>query len=203
MKATLDEMILYTARQTKRTEDVFKTAGVYTEDALVIVDKFIDGFNYAKNKIFRERFQPMYVETVTIDSDDEIDLSTLTKPLFKVKEIYMNGCKTFDWKDTGGFRIKFPTGSAGTDVAITYVYMIPDFKNNPTQTDLEVQLDFPEAIVDYRILCFYATYEYHLIKGSDRDLDKTGFFLAKWNDGFLHIPKSVKGVKMVQDRAGY
>lgn len=205
MNATLDQMIEFTARQTKREEDVVKTGDVYIEDALVIVNKFIDGFNYAKNKIIRERYRPIKTETVTIGQDNTVDLKTLSKTLLKIKEVYHanTSAKVMDWEQGDDFALGFPTWMSGSSVDIKYAYMIPDFPNDPTKEDLEMVLDFPEAIVDYRIPCFYACYEYHLIKGSDRDLDKTGFFLSKWNDGFFHIPKSVKGSSRVKDKARY
>lgn len=205
LNATLDQMIQFTARQTKRDEDVVKSGDVYAEDALVIVNKFIDGFNYAKNKIIRERYRPTKTETVTIGPSNSIDLNTLSKIVLKVKDIYHSdtSAKVTDWDQGDDFTLRFPMGTSGTSVDIEYAYMIPDFPNNPSKTDLEMVLDLPEAIVDYRVLCYYSAYEYHAIKGSDRDLDKASLFLPKWNDGFLHIPKSVKGVRKVKDRAGY
>ena len=200
MNATLDEMILFTARQTKRTEDVVKTGGVYTEDALEIVNKFIDGFNYAKSKICKERHMPLERDTITVGGE-----TALVKDIYKVKSIKLAGTQTevTDWEIGPGLSIEFPDSYNGLELDIEYYYMIPDFPNNPTATELQLMLAFPEAIVDFRILCFYACYEYHLIKGSDRDLDKTGFFLSKWNDGYLHIPKTIKGNKTVKNRARY
>lgn len=196
----LQEMIDFTARQTKRTEDVVKLGGVYTDDALEIVNKFIDGFNYAKNKICKERYMPIQRDTFVVGSN-----VSLTKDLFKIKKLFISGTETeiTDWTIGPGLSIEIPDCYNGMTVDLDYYYILPDFPNNPTATDLESYLGFPEAIVDYRILCFYACYEYHLIKGSDRDLDKTGFFLSKFNDGFLHIPRTISGVKRVKDRARY
>lgn len=197
---TLDDMILFTARQTKRTEDVVKVGGVYTADALEIVNKYIDGFNYAKNKICRERYKPVYEETKVIGDDLCVDLSTLTKTAFKIVMItdVETDTEITDWI-ANGFEIEFTDG-AGTSVSIKYNYIPTDYPNDPDATALATALEFPDGIVDFRILCFYSAYEYHLIKGSDRDLDKTGFFLSKWNDGFLHIPKSTKTIKRVRVR---
>lgn len=205
MNATLDELILFTARQTKREEDVVKSGGVYIEDALVIVNKFIDGFNYAKNKIIRERYRPTHKETVLVGPNNAIDLTTMSKTVMKVNEVYESGtlASITNWGQGEDFTLYLPYGSEGMSVDIEYAYKVPDFPNNPSSTDLEMVLDFPEALVDFRILGYYSAYEYHLIKGSDRDLDKTGFFLSKFNDGFLHIPRTVKGFSRVKDRARY
>ena len=183
-------------------EDVYKTSGVYMEDALIIVDKYIDGFNYAKNKICRERYRPMRKETVYINEDNTIDLYGFERDVISVVRVLKGDAEISDWEQGPDFTLVFPTG-AGEEVEIEYYYIIPDFPNNPTAEALATPLDFPEAVVDYRILCYYACYEYHLIKGSDRDLDKTGFFINKFNDGFLHIPRNVKGPKRVKDRSLY
>lgn len=198
MSATLQTMIDFTARQTKRTEDVVKTGGIYTDDALVIVNKYIDGFNYAKNKICRERCKPIYEEDVVADSEGVIALSDLAKDAFKIIKVTdtEDGYEITNWVDDG-FEIYISGGEYKT-ITVKYYYVPADFSNDPTALDLLVTLDLPEGIVDYRILCFYAAYEYHLIKGSDRDMDKTGFFLSKWNDGFLHVPKSIKGPRYVR-----
>ena len=198
MSVTLDTMLSFTARQTKRTEDVVKTGGVYTEDALEIVNKYIDGFNYAKNKICRERFKPIFEEDIVVSAEGTIGIDQLSKSAFKIVRVTdtSDGYEFVDW-DADGYEINI-SGGNGKTVTVKYNYVPEDFNNDPTATDLNTLLDFPEGIVDYRIICFYAAYEYHLIKGSDRDMDKTGFFLSKWNDGFLHIPKSIKGVKYVR-----
>lgn len=200
MSVTLDEMIQYTARQTKRTEDVVKTGTVYMDDALDIVNLYIDGFNYAKNKICRERWKPRLTERFVVGQP-----MALTKDLHKIKEIRVVDTDTLmeDWTVGPGLSINIPDMYMGMTVDIEYFYVIPDFPNNPTATDLQINFPFPEGIVDYRILCFYACYEYLLVRGSDRDLDKSNFFLNKFNDGFYHIPKDLGALKVVQDRARY
>jgi len=200
MSVTLDEMISYCARQTKRTEDVVKTGGVYIDEGLDIVNLYIDGFNYAKNKICRERFSPRYTERFVVGQP-----MALTKDLFKIKEITVveTGTPMEGWTVGPGVSINVPEAYNGMTVDIEYFHVIPDFPNNPTAQDLLIRCPFPEAVVDYKILCFYACYEYMLVRGSNRDLDKSAFFLNKFNDGFYHIPKDIGSVKVVKDRARY
>lgn len=178
--------------QTEKT--VVKTGTEYQGKALQIVTRFISGLNYAKNKIAKERFTPIFTENVVLDSNSIIQLSTLSKTFFKIVSMSANGSiVSWERKD---WSIYCPNNSTGDTVTIEYGYIPSDLVN------LNDVLDFPDGVIDPEILCYFAAYRHHLIEGSDKDNNKASYYLSLWNDGFESIRSTLgkpKRVKCVYD----
>lgn len=195
MQVTLDDMIQFCASETNTDEDVAQSNGTYTGDALPIVKKYINAINYAKNMIIRQKYMPTHIEEFILDNNRRIDLATASKIFVKLVEIRDTTDSVIsDYRQSEGLNIIFDSSNEGDVLSVQYAYKPDDF----TLSNLSQVLDLPEGIVDWQILCYYACYKYHLIKGGDRDLDKTSFFLGLFNDGFSSIRSNFNSKKTVK-----
>jgi hypothetical protein len=188
---TLDEMINQCVIYTQTQKTVIKTGLVYTGKALDTVNRFITAINYAKGKIAREKFAPVYTEQITLDNNLRFPISSLSKTFIKVEELYYKSRTQAYW-EVDDWYIYCPDNSAGDILNIQYSYIPSDLVN---LTDV---LDFPAGVIDPKILCYYAVYEYWLVEGSTEDLNKSDSYLSMWNDGYSMIRKTIGKPKQVK-----
>lgn len=197
MQPTLDTMIQFCAQLTDTLDDVTPVGGPYAGDALPIVNRFINAINYVKNKIARERFIPDYVEQITLPSTLVLDLTTLSKNLIKINKITdINDVEITTYNDYATMKIKLPLNSSGDILNIYYTYMPPDL------VLLTDKLDFPDTIVDWKVLCFYAAYQYWLIEGGWENKHTASYYLNMYSDGFSNIQKNTLPFKRVRIKYG-
>lgn len=189
---TLDEMYQEIAIYTDTTDEVIKSNGIYTGDALAIVNRFKSAINYAKGKVVREQFTPTYSETVTLDANKSFDISLLTKTflrLIKLEDVNENELN--DNKILSTYQIKLPNQNVGDIITVYYGYMPSDL------SALTDTLDLPQGVVDAKVLCYYAAYQYHLIEGGNKDFDKANYYLTLFNDGITNITANFGKVNSV------
>jgi hypothetical protein len=159
-----------------------------SSDKVEYASRFTAALNYAKGKIARERYSPDYSEEIALT--DEIFVTTaLTKQLLKIKRIEDPNGSELSWERLSSTQIKVP---GQTSVTILYNYLPADLVN-----DADI-LDLPISAIDPQILCFYAIYQYYLIEGGADDLDKSGYWLGLWNDGFENINSNIGEVRKIR-----
>lgn len=166
---------------------VKQSDGTYTGDAKVIVNKFITALNTAKNKITKERYSPIYSQSVTLDANLCFDPSTLGKSFLAVKQVTDSEGNDVRWQRTANL-IQCPDNSSGDALTLEFYYLPADLVN------LQDVLDLDPAIIDPRGLCYFAAYFYFKIRNSD----KQDSWLELWNDYFDNI-SSNQGDAMQQD----
>lgn len=190
---TLDQMIQFCARTTNTTEDVVKIEGVYSGDALPIVKIFLDGINFAKNKVLKERCKPSVKQDFILGDDLLIDLSTTSNTFMKLIDLRDSCGNLIDDYRVDGLDIIFPSYCKDKIITLQYGYKLPDL----TLDNLDGEFEFPKGIVDDFLFCYYAAYWYHFVKGSDRDLDKTAYLISLFNDSFDSIKSRINPISNI------
>lgn len=182
---TLEQMLRECATYTDTQEELIPAGGPYTGKALTLANKFITALNYAKGKIVRERYMPMHYEKVTLPADKILDFSALSKSFLKLIKIEdANENEIVDYKEVATLKIKLSNYNEGDSFSITYGYMPID------QVNLADVLDLPAGIVDGKIPCFYAAYQYFLIEGK-KEFARANYYLSLWNDGLETISRNI------------
>jgi len=165
--------------------------GDYIGKNLQEVRKIITSLNRAKNKIAKEKFQPTFSEQITLGANAKFDVTNLSKVFVNINSL-TEKVKDKDGNlitDSTGFDVSYewmgtalficPRKKSGDVINIEYTYLPRDMV---FQTDV---LEFPE-LIDPRILCYFAAYQYDLISSPD-DPTLAGNWLNLWNDGFNSI----------------
>jgi len=165
--------------------------GDYQGKSLTEVRKIITSLNRAKNKIAKEKFQPSFTERITLGSNGKFSVINLNKLFMNINSL------TEQVKDVAGNQI---TDSTGIDVRYEWMgsslFICPHKKSGDIlnleyaflprdMSFLTDVLDFPE-VIDPRILCYFAAYQYDLISSPD-DPTLASNWLNLWNDGFNSI----------------
>gem|GEM_PF-2093808 len=188
---TLDLLITETLLLVDNQKVVKDVNGDYQGKSLTEVRKIITSLNRAKNKIAKEKFQSSFTERITLGSNGKFSVINLTKLFMNINSL------TDQVKDVAGKQI---TDSTGMDVIYEWMgssLFICPHKKSGDILNLEYSflprdmsfltdvLDFPE-LIDPRILCYFAAYQYDLISSPD-DPTLAGNWLNLWNDGFDSI----------------
>lgn len=180
----LGDMIKRLIRTTNTTDDVTMTNNTYEGDAAAIVNLFIDGLNSAKNKVAQERFAPVMSQTFFLDNNRKLSLKSVILPVLKIKEFRDSSDNLIkEVRDTETLSFTFDGMAENDAVTVYYSYIPADLSLN----NLSAEFDFPHGVVDDLMLINFAAYHYHLVKGGDTDLYKTGYFISLFNDAFNKI----------------
>lgn len=142
--------------------------------------KILTSLNYIYKKIARERYNLVYKENVTLDSNQEFDTKTLSKTFYKIKNI-----DTDIWDN--GELIKCPSNAIGDTLTLEYCYIPSDL----TFADMTEE---PLVKCDHRILCYYASFQF--LQGNGQN---TNNWLDLFNDGFSTIRQTRGKSKRVGD----
>ena len=134
--------------------------------------KILTGLNAVYKKIAKERYNLVFTENVTLDSNLSFDTNSLTKKFYKIKSLTFNGCDV-EWNNAE--IIVCPFNVVGNILTIVYCY-IP---NDLTFTNM---LEEPLVKCDHRVLCYYASFQFLMGNGQD-----TQSWLDLFNDGFDNI----------------
>lgn len=176
-------------------DDMINECLVYTDNALSTKSKyqsrFISSINYAKNKIAKERYAPEYQETVILDANQRFSLASLTKRFLRLISVTSSDGYGVPWYADALRTIKCPTINPNTSVMVIYQYIPADLVNT---SDI---LDFTESIIDPKLLCKFAAYEFLVQEGGSTDLQKASYWLSLWNDGFNAINTNIGTVNNV------
>lgn len=163
-----------------------------SSDKAEYLARFKSAINYAKNKIAREKYAPDHSETVSL-TNEVFDTSSLTKTFLRIKKITDADGYELAWERLSSTQIKVPSQDSAV---VLYEYLPADLS---ALTDV---LDFPVSVVDPLILCYFATYQYFVTEGGNDDLDKSGFWLNLWNDGFNSIKPGIGEIVKIKDVYG-
>jgi hypothetical protein len=189
---TTDQLLQWCATDTGN--ELVKSGTTYTGDNLILAKRFIQGLNYAKNKIARERYTPSYKETMTLDSDLCFSLTKLTKVFKNVVSITLNDSE-INWIPYSSWRIRCPGNKENDTITVEYRYIPQDLSADA----LGAYIDFPLGIVDPRTLCFYADYEYLI---TEEEQAKATYWLSLWNDAFDSINPNIGETNMIKNVYG-
>lgn len=164
----------------------------YTGDNLDVVNKIIDGINYAYEKICKEKYRLYYSEQITLDSNLRYDTANLTKTLWEIDSIKIsNYMYQFEFVDDTV--IVVPDGAEGVTFDIKYSYIPSSF----TISSLTGKPAFRDGQIDNTIMCYYATYHYLNI-----EIDSSSVtWLNLFNEGFSKIRESKGSSKKVKSLA--
>lgn len=168
---TLDEMYAETAMYTDET--INKVNGNYDGNSMPIINKFRSAINYAYKKICREKYHP--------EIEDRINPGDiLTMKFYRILSVKTEDGFDIDYSIEDN-ELRYDYDGA---VLVRYQYIPNDLVN---LTDEPI---VPEEYVDYKIMCYYAAFQYLNIEDDDR----AARWLSLWNDGF----DSIKEIKVVQ-----
>lgn len=166
-------------------ETITKTGSDYTGDSLKTVNKFKTGINKAIEDIAKYRFKLDYKENITLDSNKQFSLSSLTKSFYKLIKVVENDTNTENYKTKieayliPDNKIECPTKNAG-DIVTVYYYYIQTLSN---LTDV-----FPFTTqVDWRIPCYMGAYSYLALENDVVSLDRANIYLGLYNDAYNNI----------------
>lgn len=180
---TLNDVLQECARNTYNTKVIVRGQSGYTGKGLEYVNRLLSGINYAKNMICRQRWAPPYRETVTLDAYSVFNTADLTHNCLRIREIAFNEyALPFDMDDMDDVMVSMGA-IPNSAVEVTYEYLPPDL----TLADLDVNLPFPDRVVDGKVLAQYADYQFLTEEGTDYDSARAGYWLGLFNDSFSAI----------------
>lgn len=191
---TLDQILTEIATHTDTTDGLVKTGGAYAGDALTLANRFTSSVNYAMGKVARERFAPVYSETVTLGADLKITLSSLSKRFVRLISLEDAYGSAVDWEKAASWKLYCPYQKSGDVLTVEYEYAPADF----SAATLTTTLDFPE-IIDPRMFCFFAAYDYLYNQADQQSLIMANRYLTLWNDAFNTIPVNIGEISMIED----
>jgi len=188
---TLDLLITETLLLVDNQKVVKDVNGDYQGKSLTEVRKIITSLNRAKNKIAKEKSQPSFTERITLGSNGKFDCTNLSKLFMNINSLTeevkdkagnqitdSTGCDVrYEWM--GSALLICPNKKSGDILNLEYAFLPRDMR---FLTDV---LDFPE-VIDPRVLCYFAAYQYDLISSPD-DPTLASNWLNLWNDGFNSI----------------
>lgn len=166
---TLEEMYNETAMYIG--EVLQKEGNLYIGESITLTNIFKSAINYVYKKICREKYNLETTENITSGQ-------ALTKKLYKVKSVNIEG-EAIPYI-LGNNTIEFDYDSAD----VNYFYIPSNLTN---LTDIP---ELPEELVDHKILCYYAAFQYFNIEDDERAVK----WLSMWEDGF----KSIDGNRVYQ-----
>jgi hypothetical protein len=188
-KMTLDEMLIETASYCDA--EISKTGGAYTGDSLVTANKLLSSLNYALNKIYREKIQCEYTETITLDSNLEFDLTTLTKNMLRLLTLKDSDRNEYTFEiDTNSLYV--PDGVASGTYSLKYVYLPSKLLISALTGTTELP-----STVDELTPCYYAAYKYL----SDDSDERASTYIDLYNDAMQSIKPDRHNQRRIRGRA--
>jgi hypothetical protein len=173
---TLDEM--YQEIASYVDEIITKIDGAYEGTSLSIVNRFKSSINTIKDKIARERYAPIAVESVEL-TDETLDIGDLNNRFLRVKDIGNDRGSHVKWYWKDHETIHIPRQ---TNVTIRYYYIPDDIE------ELEDEWVYDQNIVTPKIACFYAAW-FYLSQETDADsMVRANLYLNLFNDAYDAIP---------------
>ena len=188
---TLDEMYQECAMYIDET--ISKTGGLYTGDSLVIVNKLKTAINYIYQKVAKERYKLIYSESITLDSNKQFSISSLTNTFYELVKIEDSNASQVSWKFVPNEKIECPYKSSGDTLTIFYYY-IPSELTNLTDEPI-----FPNGAINDKIYCFYASYFYLSQEIDSFSQAKSGTYFNLFKDGYDTIKQNRGDLNMVVD----
>lgn len=144
--------------------------------------KFLSSFNYAYERVMREKWRPWTTEAVTLDADKCFTVSSLSKRCVSVKKItnlpdfsedagygYAAQYNFFE-KDGDGTLFVYGAGANAT-VYVQYQYVparLIDMGTYDPETFVATATNTPQFDEAYHdVLCYWAAYEYFEGRGAN------------------------------------
>ncbi len=186
----------------------------FTAASLPHATIFVTAFNKAIDKIAKEKHALIKLdeETTTL-GDSLLDTSALAENFFSliaVKDENKNELKfernadTTPW-DSIGTMFYLPdvvsSNENVVDLLVSYRYIPPKIplKYEGGQPN---RWRFPNNIVDWQMVCYYATHRWYLVQGGEDDLKLSMLYKSMWEEEFNDIYSPVEETATIQNVYG-
>lgn len=117
---------------------------------------FIRGINEGYRKIVKEKYPLDYSESITLDADGCFNPATLTKSIYKIKQIVdeLTSCAGYSYEELQRDKIYIPEAGASGTVLVCYYYLPDDLALDNSSPEI------PAAIISKEVYAEYAAFYY-------------------------------------------